>query len=676
MRKGIAILLAVIVAVPSSIVLYQYIQSGVMVNSPIDFNSDAAVPQKVGDFMSYNQSSNASSNFTSIPDNIAIVIYSGANPNNETLLNIRSLERANVSVLYSVNESLDASQVQVIADLGFDGLLLNGNPAGYRSVNLRHLVQRIENGRGIVVANYSFKGTLSGEVNTFYLLSEPNYSSWANFINTRNAEGPGTSHLLVNIENFSNFYLRSALRSFFALGVKYYATNYGQNPDAQYSEMVSDLAHLFNSSGLLPSQWNLTGRQYAQFLVQNNTIFAFVASESPINSILGSYPRYECVQVIGLNLQYGYISFISQNVTLYVPYGDYGISSVLPDAHVQLLFANSTAIYATYITQELGGTSSSINVQTLGFNFSTGDLSYEANRTFTFNGSNDVFYYSYEPDSAYISVVYGQISPGMVHVAYIDASKETVRVAANITTSNSKYALSAWEFGSLTNNLYYAAIEFIDNSNGQNLNYRLFLQIPTGKVLLNKSFGGFTVHLSYGSNFEQQGSNVYYTIGNNSGGQDIMEVNTTTGAIVKSATVNLTSVSALLSYDGGFLGYNGSNAVYVNSDGRVSWSQPIPHPMNSSTFSPLLIGNNEALFGSSVAYEFPVNKSYSQSFDILNLTTGQIISSYFNNFSLNYTQYGALISDPHSVYSPLASTDGYVVYTSMYENDGVYVARV
>ena len=263
----------------------------------------------------------------------------------------------------------------------------------------------------------------------------------------------------------------------------------------------------------------------------------------------------------------------------------------------------------------------------------------------------------------------------MVRIAYVDASNETMRVVSNITTSNSKFSLSAWEMGSLTPNLYYAGIEFVDNSNGQNLNYRIFLQIPTGKVLLNKSFGGFTIHLSYGSNFEQKGGNDFYTIGNSSGGQDIMKVNTTTGAIEKYATVNLTSIGAIVNYDGGFLGYNGSRAVFINSKGVVAWSKNLPSPLKSSSFSPVLLGNGEALFGTSVAYEFPANTSYSQNFDVLNLTTGQMVSSYLNNFTLNYTQYGTLVSGQHNVYSPLAGMDGYIVYTSNFKTSGVYVAR-
>ena len=250
----------------------------------------------------------------------------------------------------------------------------------------------------------------------------------------------------------------------------------------------------------------------------------------------------------------------------------------------------------------------------------------------------------------------------------------TIEVQASAIDMNSGYILWNRQFAPPANiglvdadgfyyrvlfgNLFDISITYYGNYTAT---FSDLIYIPANKTLLS------AVNSTLGSTFDETGGMFYFAEKNLGGGTIVSAINLSSFNNTTILNTELDRVSSLTFTGDSFLAYSNGSIAALSLNGTVMWQAPMPEygpPGFGYITAPVLSGNGTLLIASTIDSESVAYYSYSQEFELLNLSTGATVSVYFNNFTLTPVGNPPGLPPSPNVYTPLAISGGVLIYTT------------
>lgn len=591
--------------------------------------------------------------------------------NSSSFQRLSAIENSSL-VVYEINGGEPESFIYTVARLGFEGIFLSGNPGDYNATQLKLLANATTRMGGFLVVNKSLAGIVQGVSSpSAYYIYQPSYKTWTDFIRQSNSTGTSYKNDWVNIQKVDQSYLADAVKTFQVLGVSYFSLDFGNMSYAQTKQVIALESSSGPGPGIVPSAWHVTDTNAASNEpIVNGTLYTLV-SNIPLYTALenSTGPGNFTFFVRGINTTYGYVSYISQNYTTYTSLN----STFLFESEAVILVRGTdicVAIIADYtgfnhtfegellITRAVFGT---INGTLTSEN--TSEIPIPGGDNFSFISVTGRFlllfgqYSSYYGQNQYFYEIYNVTTIDLISGKTVGTT-QFVPPPANIGPVMSEGTFDT----TISGNLLIFTVTYDGN---YSITYSSLVFLPDNRTLF------VLTNESLGTNFYEASGNLYYTSHNQSGGTDINEISLTTFRKTTLFTTSVGPVVSLFFLGSNFLIYTNRSIISLSQAGREIWNTSLPElePAGLGYYSatPVLIDKGNLLVGSVILAEGITYNPYSQEFEIVNFSTGHVVSRYYNNFTLIPVGNPPIALPPSpDVYQTVTWAGNVLIYSTLY----------
>lgn len=631
-----------------------------------------------GFVQTFSQVNNSLPGPTSTLNNTSIVVWSGVlpKPNSNLTQRLATIENSSL-VVFEISKSEPVSLVLSVAKEGFQGIFLSGSPGNANLSQIKQIANATTSMGGFLIVNESLAGTVQGvSTPSAYYIFQPNYLSWINFIRQNSSTAASYKNYWVNIQHIDNTYMEDAVKTFEALGVSYISIDFGHFNYSQTRKVIALESSSGTGPGIVPSNWHLSNSNPpANEPVVDGTLFT-IKSNIPMRYAMenSTGPGNFTFHVMGVNTTYGFVSYLSQNYTIYA-----SLNGTLL-AYAQTAIAVSGGkVYAIAMAEYYNFNFTSageILLHTAVFSLSNGTLlSTRLNRLPTLSDFPPLIFVAGK-SIVFISSYYNTTSPNQNWYYTINAT------IVNMTSGG---IVGTTQFGSPPasiglENGWGAYFDFISGTllqftvtykGNYSITYSYLLYLPNDTVLVS------SVNATVGNHFYEAKGNLFFTDHNASGGTNVNELNLTTLHRTTLFTTYITPIDSLYFFGTCFLVYSNGTMIALALDGSEMWNESLPEVMPPGygfNTAPIPVGNGDVLVGSVIGSESVFLTFYSQVFVIVNLTTGQVVATYYNNFTITPIGNPPGLPPSPDVYAPLTWTGNVLIYDTIWGTPELYGA--
>ncbi len=653
MDKAVAVVLVLLVAIPASVLSsYYYLD---VYHKPTQIPNLMTVGLGQGLVMPYPEANSTSGMSELSGANVSMVIFSGniSSASSPQVRNsIESLDNKGEPVVFQIRDNSTSPSFNTLIQDGFQGVYLNGSVGSYGTPFINSMLNGTVSHFGIFAANYSLKPYIESpsEV-SLYMINFAGYAEWLHFMEANTFMPIMPGEIWANILSVQADYTHGMLSALSAFGTTRFSFNYGNS-----SQLISQINMAETKSGLggnLSPRWSVPGSEFlTNLVVHNGTLYGGVANSSEV--YVHGLPY--SVKVIGINISYGFVSYISAN---------YSVVPVL----------NGTPAWI-HLAYEGDNKYQSRNSIILSYAYSTGkngNLSMtEVMFNLTFPGnSGDYSWGEYDP--------LGAISPGS-SPGFLLIGDFPITYSMRINRGNTSFNMlafntaggdAAWSLNlkspfrdsGFSYSIYPESSSFIHldvkftnlstSGNAQSNTTDMLVYVPTGQQIHNISSSVFSLSGNY----------IYY-ISNGT----VSRLNMSSGNRSVLFPIHINAPSRVSVNYGNVFILNGSYIYKFSMNNyTLQWYHRLPQyspPGFGHESAPIFQGTESILLFTAIDGASTSYREYSQEFMILNYSTGDLSSLQYNNGTIDEGGNPPGISSYPAMYAPFYWSSRILLYGS------------